>query len=78
MLPETPFWDELKQKECKSVNEFYRKANKFLKLENSKEALHKAQGTSTSKKNDLGEMPENYKCKEKRKGEEKRAKTPKK
>ena len=38
VLPKTPFWDELQQKECKSVNEFYKKASKFLKLENSKEA----------------------------------------
>ena len=55
LLSETPFWDEFQQKECRSVSEFYKKASKFLKLENSKEALHKAQGVSTSKKNDQGE-----------------------
>ena len=61
------------------MSEFYRKANKFLKLENSKEALQKAQGTSTSKKNNPGEAPESNKGKEKkRKGEEKRAKSQKK
>ena len=37
VLPETPFWEELQQKECRSVSEYFRKANKFLKLENSKE-----------------------------------------
>ena len=42
VLLETPFWDELQQKECRSVSKFYVKENKFLKLENSKEALHKA------------------------------------
>ena len=50
--PETPFWDKLQQKECKSVSEFYKKANKFLKLENSTEALTKVQGTSSSRKSD--------------------------
>ena len=29
--------------------------NKFLKIENSKNDLHKAQGTFTNKKNDPGE-----------------------
>ena len=52
VLSETPLWDELQQKECRNVGEFYRKANKFLKLENSKEASNKAQGVFTSKKND--------------------------
>ena len=76
VLPETSFWDELQQKEYRSVSKFYRKENKFLKLENSKEALYKAQGMSTGKKNDLGEATENTKGKEKRKGNEKRAKSP--
>ena len=46
VFPETPFWDELQQKECSSVSEFYKKANKFLKLEDSKEALRKVEGAS--------------------------------
>ena len=41
VLLETPFWDELQQKKCKNVSEFYKKASKFLKLENSKEVLRK-------------------------------------
>ena len=52
--------------------------NKFLKLENSKQAFYKAQGTSTSKKNDQGEATESNKGKEKRKAEGKRAKSLKK
>ena len=51
-------WDKLQQKECRSTNEFYKKASKFLKLENSKEALHKAQKASLSKKKDQGEKVE--------------------
>ena len=41
--------------ECRSVSEFYKKASKFLKLENSKEALYKTQEAITSKRNDQGE-----------------------
>ena len=63
VLPETPFWDELQQKEYRSVNEFYRKASKFLKLENSEEALHKVEGTPTNKKNDLAETLDRSKSK---------------
>ena len=40
------------------MSEFYKKASKFLKLENSKEALHKAQEVATSKKNDQAEKVE--------------------
>ena len=58
VLPETPFWDELQQKECRSLSEFYKKESKFLKLENSKETLHKAYEATTSKKNDQGEKVE--------------------
>ena len=53
------------------MNEFYKKVNKFLKLENSKEALHKVEGMITSKKNDQGEVLDGNKSKGKRKREEK-------
>ena len=76
VLPETLFWDELPQKNCRSVGEFYRKASKFLKLEDSKEALRKAEGAKTSK-NDQGEATYG-KSKDKRKGEDKRVKSSKK
>ena len=49
-----------------------------MKLENSKEALHKAQGTPTRKKNDPREATENNKGKEKRKEDDKRVKSLKK
>ena len=52
VLPETLFWDELQQKECQSVGKFYKKARKYLKLEDSKEALCEIEGTKTGKKND--------------------------
>ena len=77
VLPETPFWDELQQKECRSVSEFYRKASKFLKLKDSKEALRKAEGAIASNKNDLGEAPDN-KSKDKQRREDKWVKSVKK
>ena len=60
------------------MSEFYRKENKFLKLENSKEALQKEERMITSKKNDKGEVPNGNKSKEKRNGEKKQAKSSKK
>ena len=56
VCPETQFWDELQQKECRNVSEFYRKASKFLKLEDSKEALLKVEGATADKKNGQGEV----------------------
>ena len=64
VLPETSFWDELQQKECTSVSEFYKKASKFLKLEDSKGALHKVEGVAANKK-DPGEVPDSNKSKDK-------------
>ena len=60
------------------MSKFYKKASKFLKLENSKETLHKAQEVTTSKKNDQGENVQQKKGNEKRKTEEKWGKSPKK
>ena len=52
VLLKTAFWDELQQKECRSVDEFYRKACKYLKLEDFKDALRKADRATTGKKTD--------------------------
>ena len=78
VLPKTPFWDELQQKEYNSVNDFYKKANKFLKQENSKEALYKAKEATTSKKNDQGEKIERKKGNEKKGADDRRDNSPKK
>ena len=51
VLPKTPFWDELQQKECRSIYEFYKQARKYLMLEDSKEALCKI-GMAIDKRND--------------------------
>ena len=66
VLLETLYWDELQQKECQSIDKFYRKACKYLKLEDSKEALHKI-GMTTDKKNDLRVGVKGQKGQDKRK-----------
>ena len=50
------------------MSEFYRKANKFLNLENCMKALYKADGMTTNKKNNPTEATDGNKGKEKRKG----------
>ena len=72
VLPRIPLWDELQQKECRSIRKFYKKASKLLKLENLKEALHKAQEATTSKKKDQGDKVEQKSGNDRCKVEEKR------
>ena len=60
------------------MEEFYRKAHKYLKLKDSKEALCKAEGAATNKKNDPEIVSDNSKGQDKRQGEDKQAKSPKK
>ena len=68
VLSETLFWDELQQNECRSIDEFYRKTCKYLKLEDSTEALCKMEGVTTNKKNDLGVRVEGQKVQDKKRG----------
>ena len=60
------------------MSEFYKKASKFLQLENSREALYKAQKASTSKKNDQGEKVQKKKRSNKKGVDEKRGNSSKK
>ena len=76
--PRDSVWDELQQKECRSVSRFYKKVSKFLKLENSKEMLHKAQEATTCKKKDQGDKVEQKNGNDNGKAEEKQRKSPKK
>ena len=71
VLLKTPFWDELQQKECRNVDGFYRKARKYMKLEDSKEALCKMEGMTTSKNNDPRPGINSQKGQDKRRGEDK-------
>ena len=56
------------------MDEFYRKARKYLKLEDSKEALRKVEKAATNKKNDLEIVSDGGKGQDKRWGEDKRTK----
>ena len=60
------------------MEEFYRKAHKYLKLEDSTEALCKAEGAATNKKNNPGTVPDGSKGQDKRRGEDKQDKSSKK
>ena len=71
VLPETLFWEELQQKEYQSLEKFYKKAHKYLKLEDSKEALCKIEGMTTGKKNDPGAGIDSQKGQDKRRRDDK-------
>ena len=43
--PETPFWDKLHKDEYKMLQEFYRRAEKIMRLETAKEAIHTGRST---------------------------------
>ena len=60
------------------MDEFSRKARKYLKLEDSKEALRKAEGAAANKKNNPETAPNNGKGQDKRRGDDKQARSPKK
>ena len=57
--PETPFWDKLQKDECKSLMEFYRRANKITLLETAREAVQVGKPTSSEKSNDNGKKQKN-------------------
>ena len=60
------------------MDKFYKKAHKYLKLEDSKEALCKPKESVANKKNDPGIVPDGNKGQDKSQGEDKRAKSSKK
>ena len=37
--PETPFWDKLQKDECKSLQEFYKRADNIMRLDITREAV---------------------------------------
>ena len=42
---ETPFWDKLQKDECKTLQEFYRRADKIMPLETTREVVHAGRST---------------------------------
>ena len=43
--PETSFWDKLQKDECKTLQEFYRRADKIMRLETASEAVQAERST---------------------------------
>ena len=50
--PDTPFWDKLQKDECKTLAEFYRRADKIMRLETAREAIQEGKSVATEKSND--------------------------
>ena len=44
--PETPFWDQLQNDECKTLQEFYRRVHKIMHLETTREVVQARRSTS--------------------------------
>ena len=57
--PETPFQDKLQKDECKSLAEFYRRANKIKHLETAQEAIQAGKPVPAEKNNDDGKKWKN-------------------
>ena len=57
--PDTPFWDKLQKDECKLLSEFYRRADKIMRLETAHEAIQAGNSTPSEKSNDNGKKRKN-------------------
>ena len=55
----TPFWDKLQKDECKSLMEFYRRADKIMRLETAYEVVQVGKSTPSKKNNDDSKKQEN-------------------
>ena len=56
---DTPFWDKLQKDECKLLAEFYRRADKIMRLEIAQEAIQAGKPASSEKNNDNGKKRKN-------------------
>ena len=57
--PDTPFWDKLQKDECKTLAEFYRRADKSMHLETIRKAIQAGKSGATEKINDNGKKRKN-------------------
>ena len=51
--PETLFWDKLQKDECKTLEEFYKRADKIMRLETAREVVHAGRSTSVEAPNEI-------------------------
>ena len=59
LRPKTPFWDKLQKNECKSLQEFYRRTNKIMRLETACETVQIGKSTPSEKNNDHSKKQKN-------------------
>ena len=52
--PDTPFWDKLEKDECKTLAEFYSRADMIMRLETAREAIQERKETAAEKGSDNG------------------------
>ena len=57
--PNTPFWDKLQKDECKTLAEFYRRADKIIRLKTAREAIQAGKSAPVEKSNDSGKKRKN-------------------
>ena len=57
--PDTLFWDKLQKDECKSLAEFYRRADKIMRFEIAREAIQAGKPAPVEKNNDNGKKQKN-------------------
>ena len=74
--PETPFWDKLQKDECKSLQQFYRRADKIMRLETAREAVQAGKPTPSEKNNDNDKTQKNGDCHSSLEKTNKKAKDP--
>ena len=48
LMPETDFWKEIQFYGCRTLEEFYRRAEKYIREDNSREVLKKTRGERCS------------------------------
>ena len=70
--PEIPFWNRLQKDECKTIQEFYRRADKIIHLEIAREVVHAGKSTPVEAPHEIAQAgkstpaeknKENKKCK---------------
>ena len=57
--PDTLFWDKLQKDECKTLAEFYMRADKIMSLETARKAIQAGKSAAVEKSNDNGKKRKN-------------------
>ena len=49
--PKTKLWNDLQERDCRTLEEFYARDEKYLRVENAEETLRKADSPTKNSKN---------------------------